>query len=83
MSIVWRSLFIKKAVEIPSLSHGLVGGIFYFADKPAAVVDRKIVHEGSMIDGVAVVKIYQDKVEFAKNRKKWMQKVKEKPASYW
>jgi hypothetical protein len=67
----------------PEATHGLVTGILYSADKPAAVVDHKIVHQGSLIDGVAVVKIYPDKVEFAKNRKKWMQKVQEKPASYW
>jgi hypothetical protein len=78
-----KQLQENAAKPKPEVTHGLVTGILYSADKPAAVVGGKIVHQGTMIDGVTVVKIYRDKVEFAKNRKKWMQKVQEKPASYW
>jgi hypothetical protein len=67
----------------PEATHGVVAGILYSTDKPAVVVDRKIVHERDTIQGVTVVKIYKDKVEFEKNGKNWTQKVQQKPAAYW
>lgn len=67
----------------PKATHGLVKGIVYSSEKPSAVVDHKIVHEGEKIHGVAVVKIYIDKVEFEKNSKKWEQKVRQTPEAYW
>jgi hypothetical protein len=55
---------------------GLVSGIFYSKDKQSAVINNKIVvYEGDTIDGVTIVKIYKDKVEFTKNGKNWVQKV--------
>ncbi len=67
----------------PKATHGLVKGIVYSSEKPSAVVDHKIVHEGETIHGVAVVKIYKHKVEFEKNGKKWEQKVQQTPEAYW
>ena len=67
----------------PKATHGLVKGIVYSSEKPSAVVDHKIVHEGETIHAVAVVKIYKDKVEFEKNGKKWEQKVRQTPEAYW
>jgi hypothetical protein len=67
----------------PKPTHGLVTGIVYSADKPSAIVDRQIVHEGGVIHGVTVVKIYKDKVKFSKNSKSWEQKVQQTPEPYW
>ncbi len=67
----------------PKATHGLVKGIVYSSEKSSAVVDHKIVHERDTIHGVAVVKIYKDKVEFEKNGKKWEQKVQQTPEAYW
>jgi hypothetical protein len=67
----------------PKPTHGLVTGIVYSADKPCAVVDRKIVHEGDVIYGATVVKIYRDSVKFSKKSKNWEQKVQQTPESYW
>jgi hypothetical protein len=64
-------------------THGLVGGIVYSSDKASAIVDHKIVHEGDTIHGVAVVKIYKDKVVFEKNGDKWEQAVGQTPEAYW
>ena len=61
---------------------GVVTGVLY-SDKPAAVIDHKIVHEGNVIHGVKVVKIHKDKVEFEKHRKRWTQRVDEQPNSAW
>jgi hypothetical protein len=67
----------------PEPTHGLVTGIVYSADKPSAIVDRKIVHEGDVIHGATVVKIYQDKVKFSEKGKNWEQKVQQTPEAYW
>jgi hypothetical protein len=67
----------------PEPTHGLVTGIVYSADKPSAIVDRKIVHEGDVIYGATVVKIYRDSVKFSKKSKNWEQKVQQAPETYW
>jgi len=67
----------------PEPTHGVVTGILYSKDDPSAVIDGQIVHEGDTIHGAEVVKIHRDKIEFEKSRKKWMQKVQEKPKAFW
>jgi hypothetical protein len=67
----------------PAAIHGVITGILYSADKPSAVIDGKIVHQGDSISGVTVVEISKDKVAFAKNGKKWQQTVQQKPQAYW
>ena len=59
-----------------SETFGLVTGICYSRDKPSAVINNKtIVYEGDTIDGVTIVKIYKDKVEFTKDGKSWALKI--------
>ena len=53
--------------------HMVLTGILYSDHNPAAVVDTQIVHEGEMIKGVKVVKIYPDKVVFRKDGQTWTQ----------
>ena len=67
----------------PKPTHGVVTGIVYSEDKPSAIVDRKIVHEGDVIYGATVVKIYRDNVKFSRKSKNWEQKVQQTPESYW
>jgi hypothetical protein len=67
----------------PEATHGMVTGIIYSSDRPAAVIDRKILHEGDTIDGVKVVKIYRDRVVFGKKGRGWDQRVGEKPGASW
>lgn len=67
----------------PKPTHGVITGIVYAEEKPSAIIDGQIVHEGDTIHGAEVVKIHRDKIEFEKSRKKWMQKVQEKPKAFW
>jgi hypothetical protein len=67
----------------PKPTHGMVTGIVYSADKPSAIIDHKIVHEGDVIHGATVVKIYRDSVKFSKKNKNWEQKVQQAPEAYW
>lgn len=50
-------------------------GIFYSEDDPdpMAMVNGKTVHEEDVIDGVRVLKIHKDKVEFEKDGRRWSQ----------
>jgi hypothetical protein len=60
----------------------LVSGILYSENEPSAVVGSQIVHEGDTLDGINVVKIYKDKVEFEKDGKRWTQSIESKPSVY-
>ncbi|MCP4608559.1 MAG: hypothetical protein GY845_07585 [Planctomycetes bacterium] len=58
----------------------LVTGICYGSDRPSAVFNNKIiVYEGDTIDGVTIVKIYKDKVEFTQNGKNRVLKITRLP----
>ncbi len=60
----------------------LVTGILYSNDKPSAVIGNRIAYEGDTLQGINVVKIYKDKVEFEKDGKRWIQSIEDKPATY-
>ncbi|MHC4744338.1 MAG: hypothetical protein ACYS8Z_20680 [Planctomycetota bacterium] len=62
---------------------GRLTAITYSEDKPSAVVDFKILHEGDVLHGVEVVKIEKDRVHFKKNRKSWEQTVGQTPPTHW
>ena len=62
---------------------GLISGILYSADKPAAIVGPKIVYQKDKLGNVRVVKINFDTVEFDKNGHSWTQKIGEEPSSIW
>ncbi len=71
-----------------SKTFGLVTGSFYSKDKQSAVINNKIiVYEGDTIDGVTIVKIYRDRVEFEKKgpdgKITWIQKIGETPKAHW
>jgi len=52
-----------------------VMGILHSEDRPAAIVDTQVVHEGQQVSGTTVVKIDKDGVEFERNGRKWKQTV--------
>jgi len=59
-----------------------VNGIVYSEDNPTALIGHRIVHEGDTVDDVSVIKVHKDKVEFAKNGRKWTQAVGETLITY-
>ncbi len=64
---------------------GLVRGIFYSENKPSTIISDNniILHEKNSIYGTKIVKIHKDKVEFAKNGRRWTQRVEESPKPEW
>jgi len=58
-----------------------VSGILYSEDKPSAVVGNRIVYEGDAFDGINIVKIHKNKVEFEKNGKRWAQSIETNPVT--
>ena len=62
---------------------GLISGILYSADRPAAIVGSKIVYQENKLGDVRVVKINVDSVEFDKSGHSWTQKIGELPSSMW
>ncbi|MBN2271877.1 MAG: hypothetical protein JXN61_14765 [Sedimentisphaerales bacterium] len=69
--------------ETEIYADGLVTGILFSDDRPAAVIGSQVLYEGDVKEGVTVVKITKEKVQFEKNGRLWTQKVQEIPPSYW
>lgn len=55
----------------------IVRDIVFSKDKPSAVIGSKIVYVGDVINGVTILKIGQDTVEFEKDGQRWEQNVRE------
>ena len=69
--------------QIAATRHGVVTGVLLADGKPSAVIDTDVVHEGTIIHGIKVVKIHKGKVEFEKNNKRWTQQLREQPNHAW
>ncbi|MHC5059897.1 MAG: hypothetical protein ACYTFK_02270 [Planctomycetota bacterium] len=67
----------------PKVRHGLVTAILYSSQNSSVVIDNEILYEGDTIHGVKVVKILEDSVEFAKNTKRWTQRINQEPPPAW
>ena len=66
--VPYEEKFNDNTAKSEPETFGMVTGICYSSDNPSAVIDNKtIVYEGDTIDGVTIVKIYKDKVEFTQN----------------
>ena len=72
---------VKAQPETPK--RGIVNAIIYYNGKFTAMVDNKIVHEGDRIEGIEILKIHADKIQFKKNRSRWTQKLGETQESFW
>ncbi|OQA03452.1 MAG: hypothetical protein BWY69_00451 [Planctomycetes bacterium ADurb.Bin401] len=53
----------------------IVKGIMYSHDRPSAVINDRIMHQGDKIGGVTIIKINKNNVEFEMNSKTWTQQV--------
>ena len=71
-----KEKIINKITKTVSETSRSVGGICYSTDKQSTIIDEKVLHEGDIIDGATIVKIYRDKVVFTKNGRNWEQKIK-------
>ena len=53
----------------------IVKGIVFSKNNPSAIIDNRIVQEGETLDGVKIIKINKDSVEFEMDKKRWIQQV--------
>jgi len=63
--------------------NGVIIGITYNENKSFAIIGTKIVGEGDTIDGVKIVKINKETVEFEKDGKRWTQGMNESSGLQW
>ncbi|MHC4744258.1 MAG: hypothetical protein ACYS8Z_20270 [Planctomycetota bacterium] len=76
----------KTATELAAsevYEEGLVSGIVFSDDRPAAVIGTQVLYEGDVKNGVTVVKITKEQVQFEKNGRLWTQKVQSSPPKHW
>lgn len=66
---------VPEAAARPTEDAGalVVTGILYSEDRPLAIINTQIVHEGQQIAGATVDKIDRDGVRFERNGRKWKQ----------
>ncbi len=62
---------------------GHISCIVWTEDHRIAMIGTKLVREGDIIDGVTVVKIRMDRIEFEKDGKRWTQKEGDAPDPAW
>lgn len=55
----------------------MVRDIVYSHDKPSAVIGSRIVYPGDKINGVTIIKINRDSIEFEKDGDRWEQNVRD------
>jgi CheY-like chemotaxis protein len=80
---VIHDLWTGTARKITATKVGTVVGILYDEEKPCALVNLELVHEGDIRNGVKIVRIDKDEVEFEKNGERWTQKVLANPNHRW
>jgi hypothetical protein len=78
-----RAAFSPPSPPMVAAMDTAVNGILYSEDNPTALIGHQIVHEGDVVDGVSVIKIHKNKVEFAKNGRRWTQTVGGTSKTYW
>jgi len=83
LTAVYNQHNYETAGAISSKASGTVTGILSSDGAPLAVIDGNVIKEGQIINGVKVVKIRPDRVEFRYAKKQWTQKVNESPPSNW
>jgi CheY-like chemotaxis protein len=69
--------------EVTASRAGTVVGILYGKREPCALINIELVREGDIRNGVKIVRITKDEVEFEKDGQKWTQKVLADPNPAW
>jgi len=67
----------NETVNKPKQGVIIVRDIVYSHDRPSAVIGTKIVYVGDKVNDATIVKINRDSIEFEKDEKRWVQKVRE------
>lgn len=81
MADVIHDLWTPREVTTPS--SGTVVGILYGKGKPCALINIELVHEGDIRNGVKIVRIDRNEVEFEKDGRRWTQRVLTDPNPAW
>jgi hypothetical protein len=55
----------------------IIKDIVYSRDKPSAVIGSRIVYEGDEVNGMTIIKINRDSIEFEKEGERWIQNVRD------
>jgi CheY-like chemotaxis protein len=71
------------ARQTTATAMGTVVGILCSREIPCALINRELVYEGDVTEGVKVVRINKGEVEFEKNGKRWTQKTLASPNIIW
>jgi len=62
---------------------GRVSGILYTVEDSTAIINGQLLKKGDTLDGVTILEIERDRVEFEKKAERWYQRIGERPNSAW
>ena len=65
----------NTAIATEGSDQWVVKGIVFSQTKPSAIINNQILSEGDTLDGITVVKISKETVEFEQDGKQWTQSV--------
>ena len=65
----------NTAIATEGSDQWVVKGIVFSQKKPSAIINNQILSEGDTLDGITVVKISKEMVEFEQDGKQWTQSV--------
>jgi hypothetical protein len=73
----------QSTKPITQKAHGTVTGVISGDGAPLTVINGEVLSVGQSINGVKVIRINHDSVEFEYNGTRWTQKVNEPPSTNW
>ncbi|MCI0498842.1 MAG: general secretion pathway protein GspB [Planctomycetales bacterium] len=65
----------QTPTEAAKAGNPVVRGILFSRQKPSAIINNQVLTEGQTLDGVTIVRITRETVEFEANGKRWTQSV--------
>jgi hypothetical protein len=83
LAAVYNQQASESVQPIPPKARGTVTGILSSDGAPLIIINGKVLSEGQSENGVKVMKIHPDYVEFEKSGSRWRQKVNEPPTNNW
>jgi hypothetical protein len=65
----------EQTADVTPAGQMMVRGIVFSSTNPSAIINGQIVRQGQRLDGIEIVRINRDSVEFKKDDKHWVQPV--------
>jgi len=86
---VWKLFTVPAICDLWTMrgntvaAPGVVMGILHSGKDSCVLINHELIHEGDVTDGVKVIKIDRNEVEFEKGGQRWTQRMLAEPNPAW